>query len=226
MKKIVIAIDGYSSCGKSTLANQLAKELNYVFVDSGAMYRAITLYFLNHQVDFSKEENIVNALKKIHLEFIYDREKQQSFIFLNGKNVEDDIREMNINQNVSKVAALKLVREFAVAKQQQMGLKKAIVMDGRDIGTTVFPNAELKVFVTADVDTRVERRFKELQEKGIETRKEVVKKNLEERDFIDSNRDFSPLRKASDALILDNTLLNRDEQLLLVLKWANNIINN
>ena len=226
MKKIVIAIDGYSSCGKSTLANQLAKELNYVFVDSGAMYRAITLYFLNHQVDFSKEENIVNALKKIHLEFIYDREKQQSFIFLNGKNVEDDIREMNINQNVSKVAALKLVREFAVAKQQQMGLKKAIVMDGRDIGTTVFPNAELKVFVTADVDTRVERRFKELQEKGIETTKEVVKKNLEERDFIDSNRDFSPLRKASDALILDNTLLNRDEQLLLVLKWVNNIINN
>ena len=225
MKKIVIAIDGFSSCGKSTLANELAKELNYVFVDSGAMYRAITLYFLDHQIDVNNPNEVEAALQNIKLEFIYQSDFKKSNIHLNGENVEQKIRDKNINSYVSIVAANKAVREFAISEQQQMGLDKALVMDGRDIGTTVFPNAELKVFVTADVDVRVERRFNELQEKGFATTKEEVKNNLQERDFIDSNRDFSPLKKADDAIVLDNSHLTKDEQLLLVLNWANEKIN-
>ncbi len=226
MKKIVIAIDGFSSCGKSTLANELAKELNYVFVDSGAMYRAITLYFLDHQIDVNNPNEVEAALQNIKLEFIYQSDFKKSNIHLNGENVEQKIRDKNINSYVSIVAANKAVREFAIAEQQQMGLDKALVMDGRDIGTTVFPNAELKVFVTADVDVRVERRFNELQEKGFATTKEEVKNNLQERDFIDSNRDFSPLKKADDAIVLDNSQLTKDEQFQLVLKWANEKIYN
>lgn len=226
MKKIVIAIDGFSSCGKSTLANELAKELNYVFVDSGAMYRAITLYFLDHQIDVNNPNEVEAALQNIKLEFIYQSDFKKSNIHLNGENVEQKIRDKNINSYVSIVAANKAVREFAIAEQQQMGLDKALVMDGRDIGTTVFPNAELKVFVTADVDVRVERRLKELQEKGFATTKEEVKNNLQERDFIDSNRDFSPLKKADDAIVLDNSQLTKDEQFQLVLKWANEKIYN
>ena len=226
MKKIVIAIDGFSSCGKSTLANELAKELNYVFVDSGAMYRAITLYFLEHQIDVNNPNEVEAALQNIKLEFIYQSDFKKSNIHLNGENVEQKIRDKNINSYVSIVAANKAVREFAIAEQQQMGLDKALVMDGRDIGTTVFPNAELKVFVTADVDVRVERRFNELQEKGFATTKEEVKNNLQERDFIDSNRDFSPLKKADDAIVLDNSHLTREEQFQLVLKWANEKIYN
>lgn len=226
MKKIVIAIDGFSSCGKSTLANELAKELNYVFVDSGAMYRAITLYFLDHQIDVNNPNEVEAALQNIKLEFIYQSDFKKSNIHLNGENVEQKIRDKNINSYVSIVAANKAVREFAIAEQQQMGLDKALVMDGRDIGTTVFPNAELKVFVTADVDVRVERRFNELQEKGLATTKEEVKNNLQERDFIDSNRDFSPLKKADDAIVLDNSQLTKDEQFQLVLKWANEKIYN
>ncbi len=225
MKKIVIAIDGFSSCGKSTLANQLAKELNYVFVDSGAMYRAITLYFLEHQINVEDSTKVIAALKNINLNFVYQPEYKNSFIHLNGINVEEKIRQKIINENVSIIAANKLVREFAIKQQQQMGLEKALVMDGRDIGTTVFPNAELKIFVTADVDIRVERRFKELQEKGIASTKDEVKKNLEERDFIDSNREFSPLRKADDAIILDNSHLTKEEQFQQVLQWANQKIN-
>ena len=226
MKKIVIAIDGFSSCGKSTLANELAKELNYVFVDSGAMYRAITLFFLEHQIDVNNPNEVEAALQNIKLEFIYQSDFKKSNIHLNGENVEQKIRDKNINSYVSIVAANKTVREFAIAEQQQMGLDKALVMDGRDIGTTVFPNAELKVFVTADVDVRVERRFNELQEKGFATTKEEVKNNLQERDFIDSNRDFSPLKKADDAIVLDNSHLTREEQFQLVLKWANEKIYN
>ena len=226
MKKIVIAIDGFSSCGKSTLANELAKELNYVFVDSGAMYRAITLYFLDHQIDVNNPNEVEAALQNIKLEFIYQSDFKKSNIHLNGENVEQKIRDKNINSYVSIVAANKAVREFAISEQQQMGLDKALVMDGRDIGTTVFPNAELKVFVTADVDVRVERRLKELQEKGFATTKEEVKNNLQERDFIDSNRDFSPLKKADDAIVLDNSHLTREEQFQLVLKWANEKIYN
>jgi CMP/dCMP kinase len=225
MKKIVIAIDGFSSCGKSTLANQLAKELNYVFVDSGAMYRAITLFFLDNNIDVENSNEVNAALQKIKLEFVFQPDLKVSNIYLNGINVEQKIRDKNINNYVSVVAANKAVREFAIAQQQNMGIDKAIVMDGRDIGTTVFPNAELKIFVTADVDVRVDRRFKELQEKGLATTKEEVKTNLLERDFIDSNRDFSPLKKAVDAIVLDNSHLTREEQLQLVLQWAKEKIN-
>ena len=220
MKKIVIAIDGYSSCGKSTLALQIAQELDYIFVDSGAMYRAITLYFLRHQIDIKNHPQVSTALHQINLKFVYNPSQKKSFIHLNGENVEQQIREKAINEYVSIVAANKAVREFAIAQQQLMGVDKAVVMDGRDIGTTVFPNAELKVFVTADVDVRTERRYKELQEKGIASTKEEVKKNLQERDFIDSNRDFSPLKQADDAIVLDNSHLTKEEQFLMVLNWA------
>lgn len=220
MKKIIIAIDGFSSCGKSTLAKQLAKELNYVFVDSGAMYRAITLYFLRNHIDWNNLNEVHDALQNITLEFEYNDSKGTSDMFLNDENVENLIREMLVSENVSEVSALKEVREFAVAQQQKMGLKKGVVMDGRDIGTTVFPEAELKIFVTADVAIRVGRRYKELLEKGQTVSIEEVQQNLEMRDYIDSNREFSPLRKADDAVVLDNSELTREEQLKLALKWV------
>jgi cytidylate kinase len=221
MKKIIIAIDGYSSCGKSTLANQLAKKLNYIFIDSGAMYRAITLYFLRNHIDWNKSNEVKKALLEIHLDFEFDEETNQSSVLLNGENVAVFIRDMLVSENVSAVSTIKEVREFAVAQQQQMGKKKGIVMDGRDIGTTVFPNAALKIFVTADIAVRVERRFKEMLEKKIIATIEEVQNNLEMRDYIDSNREFSPLRKAEDARILDNSMLTREEQLDLALSWAN-----
>ncbi len=220
MKKIIIAIDGYSSCGKSTLANQLAKKLNYIFIDSGAMYRAITLYFLRNHIDWNKPNEVKKALLEIHLDFEYDEETNQSSVLLNGENVAALIRDMLVSENVSAVSTIKEVREFAVAQQQQMGKKKGIVMDGRDIGTTVFPNAALKIFVTADIAVRVERRFKEMLEKKIIATIEEVQNNLEMRDYIDSNREFSPLRKAEDACVLDNSMLTREEQLELALNWA------
>jgi cytidylate kinase len=220
MKKIIIAIDGYSSCGKSTLANQLAKKLNYIFIDSGAMYRAVTLYFLRNHIDWNKSNEVKKALPEIHLDFEFDEETNQSSVLLNGENVAALIRDMLVSENVSAVSTIKEVREFAVAQQQQMGKKKGIVMDGRDIGTTVFPNAALKIFVTADIAVRVERRFKEMLEKKIIATIEEVQNNLEMRDYIDSNREFSPLRKADDARILDNSMLTRDEQLDLALRWA------
>jgi len=220
MQKIIITIDGYSSCGKSTLAKQLAKELNYVFVDSGAMYRAITLYFLREHIDWNNSSKVKEALKHINLDFEYNASNGKSDMLLNDENVEALIRDMLVSENVSEVAAIKEVREFGVAQQQQMGAKKGIVMDGRDIGTTVFPHAELKIFVTADVAIRVERRFKELVEKNPNITIEEVKNNLEMRDYIDSNREFSPLRKADDAIVLDNSNLTREEQLEIALKWA------
>ncbi len=220
VKKIIIAIDGYSSCGKSTLANQLAKELNYIFIDSGAMYRAITLYCLRNHIDWNKPKEITKALTDIHLDFEYNIEDNKSHILLNGENVDTLIREMLVSENVSSVSTIKEVREFAVAQQQRMGKKKGIVMDGRDIGTTVFPNAALKIFVTADIAVRVERRFREMLDKNIIATIEEVQNNLEMRDYIDSNREFSPLRKADDARVLDNSLLTREEQLALALSWA------
>lgn len=219
-KDIIITLDGYSSCGKSTLARQLANELNYVFIDSGAMYRAITLYFLRQHVDWSHEKEIHKALGEISLDFQYNEFSGQSDMYLNDENVEALIRDMLVSEHVSEVAALKEVREFGVAQQQAMGRKKGIVMDGRDIGTTVFPDAELKVFVTADPAIRVERRFKELFAKNPNVTVEEVKTNLEMRDYIDSNREFSPLRKAEDAIELDNSNLTREEQLAIVLDWA------
>ncbi len=224
MKKIIITIDGYSSCGKSTLAKQLAKKLNYVYVDSGAMYRAITLYFLRNNVDFQNISAVTEALSNIELEFIFNEELGQSEMYLNGENVEYLIRELVVAEKVSDVATIKEVREFAVAAQQKMGKEKGIVMDGRDIGTTVFPHAELKLFMTADIAVRVERRFKEMIAKNPNTTIEEVAHNLELRDYIDSNREISPLRKAEDAIVLDNTNLTQDEQLNIAFKKAKSII--
>lgn len=218
-KKIIITIDGWSSCGKSTLAKQLAKKLNYIYVDSGAMYRAITLYFLRNNIDLEENEEIKQALKQISLEFHSNPNTQSSEIYLNGENVEYLIRDLLIAEKVSDVAAIKEVREFAVAQQQKMGDKKGIVMDGRDIGTTVFPDAELKIFMTADTAVRVERRFKELYAKNPNITIEEVKDNLEMRDYIDSNREISPLRKAEDAYILDNTHLTENQQFEKAMGW-------
>ncbi len=220
MQKIIITIDGFSSCGKSTLAKQLARELNYVFVDSGAMYRAITLYFLRSHVDWYNKEAVCTALKEIDLDFQYNEKTGESQMYLNEENVEQLIRDMLVSENVSEVSTIKEVRDFAVAQQQKLGLRKGIVMDGRDIGTTVFPNAELKIFVTADPAVRVERRFKELYDKNPDISIEEVRNNLEMRDYIDSNREVSPLRKADDAVVLDNSNVTREEQLKTALKWA------
>ena len=215
--KIIVTIDGWSSCGKSTLAKQLAKELGYVYIDSGAMYRAITLYFLRNHIDWTDVNEVNNTLKNIILEFQYNEVSQQSEIILNGENVEYVIRDLVIAEKVSDVAAIKAVRTFAVAQQQKLGKKKGIVMDGRDIGTTVFPDAELKIFMTADTAVRVERRFKELYIKNPNISIEEVKNNLEMRDYIDSNREISPLRKADDAVEMDNTNITMEEQLTIAL---------
>lgn len=219
-KKIIITIDGWSSCGKSTLAKQLAKELGYVYVDSGAMYRSITLYFLRNHIDWTDKKEVVAALDQIHLDFHFNEKNETSEIYLNDENVEYVIRDLVIAEKVSDVAAIKEVRAYAVKQQQKLGNKKGIVMDGRDIGTTVFPKAELKIFMTADNAVRVERRFKELYEKNPNITIEEVKNNLEMRDYIDSHREVSPLRKAEDAIELDNTNLTEQEQFKKALAWA------
>ena len=223
-KKITIAIDGWSSCGKSTLAKELAKELGYLYVDSGAMYRAITLYFLRNHVDWTDKAEVKKALNEISLQFIYNENSQQSEMHLNDENVEYVIRDLVVAEKVSDVAAIKEVRKFAVEQQQLMGKKKGIIMDGRDIGTVVFPKAELKIFLTADNAVRVERRFKELFEKNPNITIEEIKANLEMRDYIDSNREESPLRKADDAILLDNTNLTASETIQKVEKLAKKII--
>lgn len=220
MKKITITIDGWSSCGKSTLAKQLANKLGYVYIDSGAMYRAITLYFLRNHIDWTDAKEVNSALKDIILEFHYNEVSQQSEIFLNGENVEYVIRDLVIAEKVSDVAAIEAVRSFAVTRQQELGKQKGIVMDGRDIGTTVFPDAELKIFMTADTAVRVERRFKELYDKNPNITIEEVKSNLEMRDYIDSNREISPLHKAADAIEIDNTNLSISEQLKIASELA------
>ncbi len=219
-KKIIITIDGWSSCGKSTLARQLARELGYVYIDSGAMYRAITLYFLRNHVDWTSNEAVHTALMNIQLEFRSNHKTGLSEMFLNGENVEYVIRDLVVAEKVSEVAAIKEVRTCAVQQQQQMGKNKGIVMDGRDIGTVVFPDAELKIFMTADKDIRVRRRFQELYEKNPNITMEEVKANLEHRDYIDSHREVSPLRKASDALELDNSHLTIKEQLDMAMGWV------
>ncbi len=222
-KRIIITIDGWSSCGKSTLAKRLAKELGYIYVDSGAMYRAITLYFLRNNINIEDKKETKAALKSINLEFVFNPASQHSEMYLNGENVEYVIRDLIIAEKVSDVAAIKEVREFAVAQQQKMGTKKGIVMDGRDIGTIVFPKAELKIFMTADNAVRVERRFKELYEKNPSITIEEVKNNLEMRDYIDSHREVSPLRKANDALELDNTTLTEEQQFKKAMEWVKSI---
>jgi cytidylate kinase len=210
---IIITIDGWSACGKSTLAKALAKKLGYLYIDSGAMYRAITLYFLRNHIDWTDAKKVKQALKDITIKFIFNENKQESEIFLNGENVEYVIRDLVVAEKVSDVAAIKEVRKFGVTQQQKLGDKKGIVMDGRDIGTTVFPGAELKIFMEADETVRVERRFKELFDKNPNVTVEEIKTNLEMRDFIDSHREVSPLRKADDAIELDNTHLTEKEQL-------------
>ena len=217
-KKIVIAIDGYSSCGKSTLAKELANSLNYIFIDSGAMYRAVTLFCLRKgwvKGDFLDKESILKSLDQIQLDFALDKNGDK-VILLNGENCEEEIRKSYVASVVSKIAEIKEVREKLVEEQQRMGEKGGIVMDGRDIGTVVFPNAEIKIFVTASIEVRTQRRLLELQQKGIQTTKQEVQDNLIERDFIDSNRKESPLRQAEDAIVLDNSTLTRQEQL----DWA------
>jgi CMP/dCMP kinase len=218
--KIIVAIDGYSSCGKSTLARQLAAELGYNYIDSGAMYRAITLYFLRHHIDWKDKEEVQKALDDIQLSFEYSERAGKSEIYLNGENIEKYIRDLLVAEKVSEVAAIKEVRTFAVAQQKRMGKKKAIVMDGRDIGTVVFPGAELKIFMTADPAIRVKRRFEELYVTDPEISIEDVQNNLELRDYIDTNREESPLRKADDAILFDNSELSREEQLQKVLDWV------
>lgn len=215
---MIITIDGLSSCGKSTLARQLAKKLGYVFVDSGAMYRAITVYFLRNNIDFKNVDEIKNALENISIDFVFNPATEKSEIYLNEENVEFIIRDLVVAEKVSEVAAIKEVREFAVAAQQKLDAGKGLVMDGRDIGTTVFPNAEVKFFMTADEATRVERRFAEMRVKNPNITIEEVKNNIAMRDYIDSNREFSPLRKAKDAIVLDNTDLSEEEQLAIALK--------
>jgi CMP/dCMP kinase len=224
MQKIIIAIDGFSSCGKSTLAKRLAKYYNYVYIDSGAMYRAITLYFLRNHVDWTKTEQVKEALNNIQLDFIVNGDTDQTEILLNDENVEYVIRDMVVAEKVSEVAAIKEVRQYAVAEQQKFGIKRGIVMDGRDIGTTVFPHAELKLFLEADNGVRVQRRFKELFEKNPYITLEEVTNNLAMRDYIDSNREISPLRKADDAIIMDNTDLTKDEFFALAVEKADKVI--
>jgi cytidylate kinase len=224
-KKIIIAIDGFSSCGKSTLAKAMAKALEYVFVDTGAMYRAIALYFLRNNIAFNDTASIEAALHTIELRFKYNSATQKSDMYLNGENVEQEIREMQVSQKVSEVASIAAVRDFAVAQQQAMGVDKGIVMDGRDIGTVVFPNAELKLFVTADPAIRIERRYQELLQTNPAILKEAVATNLQQRDLMDSTRAHSPLKQADDALVLDNTNLDRAQQFELAMKWAMEKIN-
>jgi cytidylate kinase len=220
MKKIIITLDGYSSCGKSTLAKQMASHLNYVFIDSGAMYRAITLYFIRHRIDVTNSDAVIEALTHIHLAFKLNEQTGRADMYLNNENVEEEIRGLEVSNNVSQLAALEPVRIFSVAQQQLMGMQKGIVMDGRDIGTAVFPEAELKIFVTASPEVRVERRYQELVAKDPAITKAEIQANLEMRDHIDSTREFSPLKQAHDALVLDNSNLTRDEQLELALSWA------
>ena len=219
-QKIIIAIDGYSSCGKSTLAKAMANNLQYVFIYTGAMYRAVALFFLRAGVDFDNTTDIASALNKITLQFKYNPTTLQSDMYLNEENVEQEIREMRVSQKVSEVAAIALVRDFAVAQQQAMGETKGIVMDGRDIGTVVFPKAELKIFVTASPDIRVQRRFLELSAKSPEITVEEISENLQHRDLIDTTREHSPLKQADDALVLDNSNMSREEQLTIALQWA------
>jgi cytidylate kinase len=224
-KKIIIAIDGFSSCGKSTLAKAMAKALEYVFVDTGAMYRAIALYFLRNNIAFNDNPSIEAALHAIELRFKYNSVSQKSDMYLNGENVEQEIREMQVSQKVSEVASIAAVRDFAVAQQQAMGVDKGIVMDGRDIGTVVFPNAALKIFVTADPAIRLERRYQELLQTNPTISKEEVAANLQQRDSMDSTREHSPLKQAEDALVLDNTNLDRAQQFELAMQWAMDRIN-
>lgn len=224
MGKIVIAIDGYSGCGKSSTAKAVAKDLGYTYIDSGAMYRAVTLHFLNSLVTLSNPHEVEKALKSLEISFHLNSETGKQDTYLNGLNVEGEIRNMNISSKVSEVAAIKDVRKELVAQQQRLGKNKAVVMDGRDIGSVVFPNAELKVFMIADLQTRAGRRQQELLEKGEMVDLEEIKNNLAERDRIDSTRKESPLIKVSDAIEIDTSNLTFEDQVAQIVDQAKKII--
>ncbi len=227
MSKITIAIDGYSSCGKSTLAKALAQKLNYNYIDTGAMYRAVTIYCLRHDiikdsvVDLQK---LLSSLKDISVSFVYNTVNKTSEVFLNGEHVEREIRTMQVANNVSAISSIKEVREKMVLLQREMGKNKGVIMDGRDIGSHVFPNAELKLFMTADNDVRTQRRLDELSSKGEHHTFDDVKRNLEKRDHDDTTRKENPLKQAEDAIILDNTDLSKEEQLNFVLKLIDDLL--
>lgn len=227
MKKITIAVDGFSSTGKSTLAKQLAKELEYVYVDTGAMYRAVALYAMQNKFigpDFFDKKALIDSLSSIKLEFKFNTDLGFAQMYLNGENVEREIRTIEVSSFVSKVAEVSEVRSKLVEQQQEMGKNKAIVMDGRDIGTVVFPDAELKIFMTASAETRAKRRFDELQQKGDTVSYEDVLNNVVERDYIDTHREDSPLVIANDAIEIDNSYLSREEQFSAVLELVKDVV--
>lgn len=227
MKKITIAIDGFSSTGKSTLAKQLAQQLGYVYVDTGAMYRAVTLYAMQHHFVSTSHldaEGLISNLDQITLHFVFNPALGFGEMFLNGQNVEKEIRTLEVSSLVSKVAEISAVRSKLVEQQQAMGKEKGIVMDGRDIGTVVFPEAELKIYMNASAETRAQRRFDELQAKGVIVSYDEVLKNVNERDYIDTHRSDSPLVKAADAIEIDNSHLTREEQLQVVLELVNEYV--
>lgn len=221
-RKINIAIDGYSSCGKGTLAKAMALALNYVFIDSGAMYRAVTLFLMRHSVNLDDMAQVEQALAQLTVEFDVD-DAGASFVTLNGENVENEIRTIAVASKVSEVAKIHAVRDKLVYLQQQMGAKKGVVMDGRDIGTVVFPDAELKIFMTASVEVRAQRRFSELVAKGDDVTLEEISANLKHRDAVDSSRENSPLTMTSDYRILDNSEMDRDSQFALAMAWADEV---
>lgn len=228
MKKIIIAIDGFSSCGKSTMAKDLAREIGYIYIDSGAMYRAVTLYSLEHRIfvgEHIDEEALKQQIGKIRIQFRLNPESGRPDTYLNDVNVEKEIRTLRVSSHVSPIAALPFVRTAMVAQQQAMGQEKGIVMDGRDIGTTVFPDAELKIFVTASPEIRAQRRYDELQAKGEAGSFEEILENVKQRDYIDQHREVSPLRRADDALLLDNSHMSIAQQKEWLRRQFENVVN-
>jgi len=224
-QKIIIAIDGFSSCGKSTLARDLARKLGYRYIDTGAMYRAVTLYFFRNHIDIQNESTLSETLSHITLDFEYDKDNGKQSIILNGENVENELRNPVISDRVSAVSSIKAVRHFLVKQQQAMGLQKGIVMDGRDIGSVVFPDAELKLFMTADEETRAIRRYEELKNSGSSISLDEVRQNIKKRDYIDSHREESPLIQADDAIVLDSTHVTTEQQLDIAYNLALKLIN-
>lgn len=223
-KRINIAIDGYSGCGKSSTAKVIAKALNYTYIDTGAMYRAVTLYFLDNEISLENKAQVEDALSKIHIEFKFVAVNEAAHTFLNGVDVDDKIRELRVSNFVSPVSTLSVVRKALVAQQQRMGLEKGVVMDGRDIGTVVFPDAELKIFMTANPQVRAKRRKEELAQNGIDAAVEEIESNLVERDRIDSSRADSPLKMADGAFLVDTSDISFDEQVAFILEKAKEII--
>ncbi|MEM9888224.1 MAG: (d)CMP kinase [Bacteroidota bacterium] len=219
MKEIIIAIDGYSSCGKSTLAKMLSKEINYAYIDTGAMYRAVTLYFISQQVNIQNDKAVAEALK--HIKIHFEKKKNERRTFLNDVDVEEAIRTMMVAKKVSEVAAVSAVRRKMVEQQQEMGSSKSVILDGRDIGTVVFPTAEVKIFLTAKLEERARRRHIEVKSKGKNISYEEVLENLRHRDHIDTSRADSPLKQAADAIVVDNTNLTQAEQMAMVLTLVN-----